>query len=334
VSGIDPQRYVLDEARSLRIFREEIVPEELAGPSPVTHPVVVFVAGQPGAGKTMTTAAAVGQFADAGGAAAVNSDFYKPYHPRYAELLVSDDVSAAPYMSVDGRRWMGMAQAYAIEHRVNVAIETTMRDQGDFLDPVGVFGDAGFRVEAAVMAVPAALSRLGIVARYAEQVAASGSGRLTEVANHDASYAGVLGAASAMDNGSCRVDQVSVWRRGNRLLFAQERPGQGGGGRQRSPGVVSAITAERNRLWDHRQAARFLTEVGVVARSGHQVVREQIPAIRALARPLLPPGVQTATLSASSFGAIVGNDHHTPGKNSGPPRSRRPPRGQGEAPSR
>lgn len=38
---------------------------------------------------------------------------------------------------------------------------------------------AGFRVEAMILAVPAAMSNQGIVARYAEQIADRGHGRLT-----------------------------------------------------------------------------------------------------------------------------------------------------------
>ncbi|MET7419195.1 zeta toxin family protein [Dactylosporangium sp. NPDC005555] len=52
---IDPRRYLLSDADSHRIVTDEIVPEQLVHGVPQTEPVVVFVAGQPGAGKTMTT---------------------------------------------------------------------------------------------------------------------------------------------------------------------------------------------------------------------------------------------------------------------------------------
>jgi hypothetical protein len=71
---------------------------------------VVFVAGQPGAGKTTTTEAVVDRLRERGAPIVVNSDFYKPYHPEYGRLLVSDDKTAAPYTSPDGRRWTAMAE--------------------------------------------------------------------------------------------------------------------------------------------------------------------------------------------------------------------------------
>lgn len=55
MSDIDPARYLLSEAQSALIFRDDIVPVELEHGVAQERPVVVFVAGQPGAGKTMTT---------------------------------------------------------------------------------------------------------------------------------------------------------------------------------------------------------------------------------------------------------------------------------------
>jgi UDP-N-acetylglucosamine kinase len=83
VSGpTDAQRYLLSEAESRRIFEQDIVPEQLGHAAAQEQPGVVFVAGQPGAGKTKTTESIVELLADRGGAAVVNSDFYKPYQPE------------------------------------------------------------------------------------------------------------------------------------------------------------------------------------------------------------------------------------------------------------
>ncbi|GAA4263922.1 hypothetical protein GCM10022255_112850 [Dactylosporangium darangshiense] len=60
---------------------------------------------------------------------------------------------------------MAAAERHLIEHRVDTIIETTMRDPGDFVEPARMFRDAGYRVEAVIMAVPEPLSRLGIVDR-------------------------------------------------------------------------------------------------------------------------------------------------------------------------
>lgn len=55
-----------------------------AHPTSCVHAArVVFVAGQPGAGKTKTTEAIRKRFVDSSGAVGVCGDFYKPQPPMY-----------------------------------------------------------------------------------------------------------------------------------------------------------------------------------------------------------------------------------------------------------
>jgi hypothetical protein len=149
---------------------------------------------------------------------------------------------------------MAMAEAYLAKHRINAVVETTMRDPGDFLEPTAMFRRAGYRVEAAIMAVPAPLSRLGILTRYEDLVAADACGRMVEVSNHDASYAGVLSCATAIDDERL-VDEVSVWRRGNHLLYSNDLTAKRSW--RNPPAAVAAISAERSRLWDYQRSSRL-----------------------------------------------------------------------------
>ncbi|WP_432830042.1 zeta toxin family protein [Dactylosporangium sp. CA-092794] len=280
---IDPRRYLLSDEESRRIFGTEIVPDELAHGVPQSDPKVVFVAGQPGAGKTKTTELVKRRLDERGGAVVVNSDFYKPYHPDYARLLGEDDRTAAPYTSMDGRRWMAAAERHLIDHRVDTIIETTMRDPGDFIEPARMFRAAGYRVEAVIMAVPESLSRLGIVERYRSQVEATGHGRLTARENHDASYRGVLSAAGAIDSDRI-VDAVTVFRRGNVPLY--ENTLTPGGDWRDNPRAAAAIEAERNRPWTPDEAQAFATATARLAtRTGPQW-RDELADIARLAGPL------------------------------------------------
>ncbi|MGL5866304.1 MAG: zeta toxin family protein [Dermatophilaceae bacterium] len=156
---VDLTRYLQSEAESQRIFEEEIVPDEMAGSVTAEQPVVLFVAGQPGAGKTRTTDDAIAAFDGTGeGVVVVNSDTYKPYHPKWSELLAADDVTAALYTRLDDRRWMQQAYDWAAVNRRNVIVETTMQGPDVFEDPVAQFRGTGYRVEVQALAVPAALS--------------------------------------------------------------------------------------------------------------------------------------------------------------------------------
>jgi predicted ABC-type ATPase len=320
VSGIDPRRYLLSEAESERIFRDEIVPAELEGALGVERPRVIFVAGQPGAGKTRTTQAVVEAMESRGGAVVVNSDFYKPFHPEHRRLMIEDDTTAAPYTSLDGRRWMAKAEAYLIEARANVVIETTMRDPGDFQEPAAMFRRAGYDVEVAVMAVPEPLSRMGILTRYEQQVAASGGGRLTEVANHDAAYRGCVQALRDIDEGYAVDDEghvvrggadaagrreyfvgaVEIWQRGGERVYENRLTENGG---WTAPAAArQALEAERSRPFTADETRQFLHEYRELAAHGSPVVRAQLPEVLSLARPQLPEGA-TAALGSASFPA-------------------------------
>lgn len=244
MTGTDLGGYLLSEQDSEQIFREQIVPKRLVRARSVQHPAVVFVAGQPGAGKTVTTDAVVQSLRSRGGATVVNSDYYKPHHPAYGRMLAAGAPEAGPATSADGRRWMAKAQAYLIERRANAVVETTMRDPADFQGPAARFRDAGYSVEVAILAVSEPLSRWGIQARYDQQIAVSGAGRRTETSNHDASYAGVLRAAEQIDAEQI-VDQVSVWRRGNHLLYANELTPDGEW--TQPPRAAEVLAAERSR---------------------------------------------------------------------------------------
>jgi UDP-N-acetylglucosamine kinase len=263
MSDVDPYRYLLSEQDSERIFQQHIVPDELRVGVRQDRPVVVFVAGQPGSGKTKTTEAVKQHLDRRGGAVIVNSDFYKPYHPEYDRLLATDDRTAAPYTSLDGRRWMAAAEQFLIANRIDTIIETTMRDPGDFLEPARAFRDAGYRVEAAILAVPEPLSRLGILHRYHDQVQQLGHGRLTARSNHDASYTGVIQAARAIDQERL-VDVATVYRRGNVQLGINYLTGPG---QWRWPDVSIAqlVDAERHRPWSTDEVKAFVGTVGQLA---------------------------------------------------------------------
>ncbi|OTA66585.1 hypothetical protein K449DRAFT_420254 [Hypoxylon sp. EC38] len=142
-----------------------------------------------------------------------------------------------------------MAASVASSRRADVLLETAARHPGDFAELARMFRMQGYRVEVAVLAVPAALSRLGILTRFYEKLPEAGPGgglpvRLTPWKVHEESYAGVLEAAAFVDGEEDVVDQVVVVRRDNLVAYANERVG---GNWRRGPGVVEAVRMERRR---------------------------------------------------------------------------------------
>ncbi|MFE9018125.1 zeta toxin family protein [Streptomyces sp. NPDC007808] len=88
MTEVDRTLHVLFAADNDRIFREQIVPDVLVG-TPQEQPLAIIVSGQTGAGKTSITTLATQALAGRGAAVNINLDTYKPYHPKFDELMRS-----------------------------------------------------------------------------------------------------------------------------------------------------------------------------------------------------------------------------------------------------
>ncbi|TQN68129.1 Toxin PezT [Colletotrichum shisoi] len=170
----DLSRYILPDTESREIFTAKILPTDLP-PSLTPHPtrprpLAVLIVGQTGAGKTRTAPAVLGAMARCQPPVHLIADVYKAHHPSYLALLDSDNPAyASPATVPDARKWLAMAAAEAIARKLDVLLESACRHPDDFRELAGMFGEAGYRVEVVIMAVPAALSRLGILHRFYER---------------------------------------------------------------------------------------------------------------------------------------------------------------------
>ncbi|KAI1450713.1 zeta toxin-domain-containing protein [Annulohypoxylon stygium] len=264
----DPKSYLLSEEESRAIFERSIVPAELGTLPPVTTndnsgrnsntnagrtPLAVLIIGQTGAGKTRTAPLLKSSLTNLrfpNPLAHFVADTYKTYHPSYLSLLHTHPSIASAATGHDARRWLLMASRFAAERRADVLLESAARHPSDFIELAQEFRDHGYRVEVAILAVPAALSRLGILTRYHEKLPEAGPAgglpvRLTPRKVHDESYAGLLEAAAFIDGeGGSVADQVVVVRRDNVVAYADERVN---GVWRRGSGVAQALREERER---------------------------------------------------------------------------------------
>lgn len=150
----------------------------------------------------------------------VDSDLYKPYHPAYAELMARDDTLMAAYTRADGRAWTAQAEQYVRDHGLHAIIQETFQNAEAVEQKMRAYRAAGARIEGLFMGVPQAMSNQGIVARYFEQLADRGQGRLTVQANADESYRGILQLADRVDTGTL-VDLAAP----PRVEHVQQHPG-------------------------------------------------------------------------------------------------------------
>ncbi|MGI5485019.1 zeta toxin family protein [Streptomyces lavendofoliae] len=146
----------------------------MAGRAPQQTPTVVFLVGQPGAGKSRVTETVATAFNQHGGFADIDSDLYKPYHPAYDELMAQDDTFMAAYPRADGRAWMAQAEEYVRTHGLHAIIQETSQNAEAVEQKMRAHRFAGGRIEGLFMGVPQAMSNQVIVARYFEQLAERG----------------------------------------------------------------------------------------------------------------------------------------------------------------
>ncbi|MFD3484979.1 zeta toxin family protein [Streptomyces sp. NPDC058665] len=335
-STIDPaevERYRLPEAENRRIFRERIIPQLLAGRDPQTIPTVVFIIGQPGAGKSRVTEDVAAALNRHGGFVDVDSDLYKPYHPAYGDLMARDDTLMAAYTRADGRAWMAQAEEYVRSHGLNAIIQETSQNALAVEDKMRAYRQSAVRLEALFMGVSRAESNQGIAARYFEQLADRGQGRLTVQANADQSFSGILELADRVDHGYL-VDLASVYRRG------ETKPRYSNSLNDdtqwiRPPALRASIEAERARPLSPAASQNFVdTQLRLreTSRGLGPEWHERLSRIEREAAAILPPAaVQRLAPARPSSAAARLRSTTTTRRPDGPPAAGTDPRGSGQS---
>ena len=206
--------YGLPLARLEEIFQRIIVPDYLlrSSPQPQQRPEAVLLGGQPGAGKSTIAAQLQRQFAGHGGLVWVTWDDFRPFHPDYERLLTEQPAAMPDVTRPAARWWQDRAAAWLRAGRYNTLLEGGFRDPSAVLASAESFAEAGYHVHVSALAVPAALSRLGIIERYARQAEVAGAGRWTTAASHDADYTGTV-ETLRLAHASPAVARISLWTR-------------------------------------------------------------------------------------------------------------------------
>jgi UDP-N-acetylglucosamine kinase len=292
----DLSTYRLSDAESQQIFQEQIVPKELGHlqnpANDASHedrpPLAVFVIGQTGAGKTRA-APAIKQVMQGrrGEPAHLIADTFKTFHPAYQQLVSESPAQASPATGPDARRWLVMAVSHAMDRRADLLIESACRYPQDFAELARMLhGDdnpGGYRVEVMILAVPAALSWLGILTRYYERLPEAASRdlpmRLTPRKVHDESYAGLFDAAKFVDE-SGAVNQVVVVRRGDLVAYTNERVD---GSWEAEGSAAEALVHERQRALPGAEQSTAEEDIARLRKLNLPELESAIPDIEPLA---------------------------------------------------
>jgi Ni2+-binding GTPase involved in maturation of urease and hydrogenase len=311
VSEVDVGAVVLPMEESQVALSRIILPAWTSRAASQERPVVVFVAGQPGSGKTRVADLVQAALEQRGGAVRVGSDLYKSAHRHYAELLAEDVRTAGVKVRADTRRWQAAVEERARAGRFDAVVETALADAGQFRGAVSAYREAGYRIEVVALATSEALSQLGVLERFVDQAVDGGGPRYVSWENHDGCAERMLHTLAAVEAEGL-ADRVLVVRRDAEPLYDNELVV---GAWRRPAEACGVVAAERARPWTAGETARFRADLAEVDRRLHRelldadrrlaVVRDSERAA-ALAEPVRrtaqaraePPGVDYHRLSA------------------------------------
>ncbi|KAK4123925.1 hypothetical protein N657DRAFT_433983 [Parathielavia appendiculata] len=174
-----------------------------------TRPKAVLILGQTGAGKTRLAPlllSALTSLSPTRTPLHLIADTFKTYHPFYTTCLSQHPNLASRLTRRDAAAWLLAVCTHAAQaHHPAVLVETACRRPSDFQRIVKAFATEGYDVRVVVLAVPPALSRLGILVRYWRRLPEAGSQRhglpvrLTPRVVHDESWEGLRVAVGWVD---------------------------------------------------------------------------------------------------------------------------------------
>lgn len=250
----DRSRFALSDADNERIFRERIVPKLFADiEGRAENPTVVFLGGQPGAGKSSSLKQAEHELLQQGPTIVIEGDSYRPYHPQYAMLQVTEPLASAFYTGDDAGKWTSKAIAEAKERGLSVVLETTFRQPEVVAKTMAEFRDAGYEVDARALAVSERQSWQNVHTRFENMIAAGQQARFTLREAHDAAATGMVVTLGEIERQNL-ADRVSIYKFGGDKIYENKLVN---GAWERAPEAANVVVQERQRPLTVEESARF-----------------------------------------------------------------------------
>ncbi|MBM7167555.1 zeta toxin family protein [Streptomyces sp. G44] len=280
--GVDYHR--LSTAEHRWVFDELIAPSYLSAIITRPDPRAVYVLGQPGTGKLL--AARMVRRAMRPGTTHLIGDDFKAQHPDYLRLLREDPRAAGAAIRVDYRAWFTQAEQYVRDRRGDVLIEGAPGSVEELFDSALPYAASGYPVELVVLAVREADSRQATALRYARSLQIGLTPRFTTRSGHQTCFHALTEVVTAAERHPA-ITAITVIRRDGRALLRHEAGGAGS--------ASWALAAERARPYTEQEAAAFLRLHHGLWRALPRH-RDELEEMLALARPLMPPGMQPARI--------------------------------------
>lgn len=170
-------------------------------------PIAIILGGQPACGKSTLIRVAKNDHPSLD-FLTVNGDLYREFHPE-KDKLIKDPIKYPAETQIFSNVFTERLIEEAIKRKCNIIIEGTMRNPDVPLKTAQNFKDAGFRVEAYIIAAPKEFTQLGLYNRYQEEILNKGQGRLADIDSHNKAVYGLMKSANQLYSDKA-VDKISI----------------------------------------------------------------------------------------------------------------------------
>ena len=255
--SLTPREHALVSARR----RIALTPPRQFARVPGERPQAVFLAGQPGAGKTSlleTVRSVVGS----GTTTVYHRDDNAEAHPAYAEIFEDDPFGS---LTEAARHLAPELERHCLEHvragPHDVVVVDPLGDPDDAEELLGGFTGAGYRVSATFVAARHSDSLLGIADRFQSGLDHEGFGRWADTGEHQRIYDALPEAAHHVESGGLADSVYVVDRRGG-VLHENHRGAAGAFGAP--PAAREVLRAHRDGPVTEEEAAHFRDRLAYV----------------------------------------------------------------------
>ncbi|MDK0524871.1 zeta toxin family protein [Streptomyces sp. ML-6] len=247
----------LSQEERWEVLRCQIIPAAAGTAAVQEQPVVVFVGGQPGAGKTGLADVVQAVLDRRGGSVRVCRDLYKPVHREYAGFLAADVRTAGAKVRPDTSHWQAQVEEHVRARRFDAVVESALASPSEFRASSAAYRCSGHRIEILVVATAEAWSQLGILDRLLTGAATGEGARYVAWDNHDTCVAQLPKTLAAIE-AERLADRITVVRRDGTVLYDNELVD---GTWDRRTAADKAVVLEQHRPWSARETGVFHREL-------------------------------------------------------------------------
>lgn len=206
----------VDSTTPADVFIRDIAPALFGADVASENPTLVFLAGQPGAGRSRLVHGLLR--GDQGDVATVSVDDLAAFHPDFLELTRWRPLDAPSAMSPIVVEWLSHSIEHAISTRRSLLLEATVNNPETAFGTAAAFADVGFTTRIVVVAARRSESLLTTASRFFNARRAMLPARFTDRGVHDRGWVGTHALVREAE-ASARVDRLTILSRDGSTIF-------------------------------------------------------------------------------------------------------------------